>query len=222
MTLSAVLFDMDGLLVDTEPIWQRAEDRAVAELGGTEWTPEDQRAVLGASLPLAGEYMRRRTGTSRSGDEVAQLIIGGFLDDVRAGSPIVVQPGAVELVNEVAGAGIPFALVSASVRAIVDLVTAHLASVGAAPFPVTVAGDEVDRGKPDPTPYQRAAELLGAPIGRAVVLEDSINGVQAGWSAGATVVAIDGMVRHEPRPRVVVRESLVGLTVAELTALAAG
>ena len=117
MTLSAVLFDMDGLLVDTEPIWQRAEDRAVAELGGTEWTPEDQRAVLGASLPLAGEYMRRRTGTSRSGDEVAQLIIGGFLDDVRAGSPIVVQPGAVELVNEVAGAGIPFALVSASVRA---------------------------------------------------------------------------------------------------------
>ena len=57
MTLSAVLFDMDGLLVDTEPIWQRAEDRAVAELGGTEWTPEDQRAVLGASLPLAGEYL---------------------------------------------------------------------------------------------------------------------------------------------------------------------
>lgn len=220
MTLAAVLFDMDGLLVDTEPIWQRAEDRVVAELGGTEWTEEDQRAVLGASLPLAGAYMRQRTGSSRSAEEVAAMIIAGFhAEAALVDDPIIIQPGAAELLRDVAGDGVPFALVSASVRSVMDLVTAHLGSLGLPEFPVTVAGDEVTRGKPDPTPYLRAAELLGADIQRSVVLEDSINGVQAGWSSGAAaVVAIEGMVCHEPRPRVVVRKSLVGLDVAALRA----
>jgi HAD superfamily hydrolase (TIGR01509 family) len=153
---------------------------------------------------------------------VAERVIRGFLDEVRAGGAIVVQPGAAELVRDVAAAGLPFALVSASVRSIMDVITERLAAAGVPAFPVTVAGDEVDRGKPDPTPYLRAAALLGAAIERAVVLEDSVNGVQAGWAAGATVVAVEGMVRHEPRPRVVVRQSLVGLDVAALRALVDG
>jgi HAD superfamily hydrolase (TIGR01509 family) len=222
MALSAVLFDMDGLLVDTEPLWMRAEQRVVAELGGSGWGAEDQRAILGLALPRAADYMRRRSGTSASTEEVAERVIRGFLDEVRAGGAIVVQPGAAELVRDVAAAGLPFALVSASVRSIMDVITERLAAAGVPAFPVTVAGDEVDRGKPDPTPYLRAAALLGAPIERAVVLEDSVNGVQAGWAAGATVVAVEGMVRHEPRPRVVVRQSLVGLDVAALRALVDG
>jgi HAD superfamily hydrolase (TIGR01509 family) len=222
MALSAVLFDMDGLLVDTEPLWMRAEQRVVAELGGSGWGAEDQRAILGLALPRAADYMRRRSGTSASTEEVAERVVRGFLDEVRAGGAIVVQPGAAELVRDVAAAGLPFALVSASVRSIMDVITERLAAAGVPAFPVTVAGDEVDRGKPDPTPYLRAAALLGAPIERAVVLEDSVNGVQAGWAAGATVVAVEGMVRHEPRPRVVVRQSLVGLDVAALRALVDG
>ena len=219
MTLAGVLFDMDGLLVDTEPIWQRAEDRVVAELGGTEWTAEDQRAILGAALPIAAEYMRQRTGTPATAEQVGELIVGHFLAQVRDGSPIVVQPGAAELVGEVTASGIPNALVSASTRPIVDLVTARLAQEGVSGFTVTVAGDEVARGKPDPLPYLQAAQLLGVPIEGCVVLEDSLNGVQAGWSAGAQVVAVEGLVRHEPKERVVVRSDLVGLRLADLRAL---
>jgi beta-phosphoglucomutase-like phosphatase (HAD superfamily) len=222
MTLSAVLFDMDGLLVDTEPLWMRAEQRVVAGLGGTGWGPEDQRAILGLALPQAADYIRRRSGTTATVEQVAELVVTGFLDEVRAGGRIVVQPGAAELVAEVAEAGVPHALVSASIRSIMDVITERLAAAGLPPFPVTVAGDEVDRGKPDPTPYLRAAALLGVPIERCIVLEDSANGVQAGWAAGATVVAVEGMIRHEPRPRVVVRQSLAGLDVAALCAMVDG
>ena len=92
-------------------------------------------------------------------------------------------------------------------------------AVGLPGFPVSVAGDEVARSKPDPLPYLRAAELLGIDITRAIVLEDSANGVRAGWSAGATVVAVPHVVPIEPGERIVVRTSLVGLDVAELAAL---
>jgi beta-phosphoglucomutase-like phosphatase (HAD superfamily) len=124
-------------------------------------------------------------------------------------------------VSEVAAAGVPFALVSASVRSIVDLIGGHLRAAGVPDFPVTLAGDEVEHGKPDPSAYLRAAELLGIDIAGAVVLEDSRNGVLAGWSAGATVVAVEGVVRHTPRPRVFVRPSLLGLDLAALQLLVA-
>jgi HAD superfamily hydrolase (TIGR01509 family) len=221
MTLAAVLFDMDGLLVDTEPLWMRAEQALATRLGCTDWGPEDQRAILGAALPIAGEYLRQRTGSDLPGEQLGQMAVAGFLDLVRAEATIPLQPGAGELVAQVAAAGVPFALVSASERPIMDMLTAHMARAGVPAFPVTVAGDEVPQGKPHPTPYLRAAELLGADITRSVVLEDSINGVQSGWAAGATVVAVEAMVRHEPRERVIVRQSLVGLDLADLRALVA-
>ena len=218
MALSAVLFDMDGLLVDTEPAWMRAEKALVAELGGDSWDEQDQRAILGLSLPLAARYMQQRTGTSATVEQISGRVVDLFLDELAGGS-VPMQPGAAELVGEVAGAGIPFALVSASVRRIMAMLMGHMAEAGVPAFPVSVAGDEVERGKPDPMPYLRAAELLGVPITTSVVLEDSVNGVQAGWSAGATVVAVEAMVRHTPRERVVVRPSLVGLGLADLRAL---
>ena len=99
------------------------------------------------------------------------------------------------------------------------MVMAHMAGHGLPSFPVSVSGDEVARGKPDPEPYLRAAAELGIATERPVVLEDSPNGVQAGWAAGATVVAVEAMVRHEPRERVVVRPSLAGLRLADLQRL---
>lgn len=219
--LTGVLFDMDGLLVDTEPVWMRAEEAVVAHLGGTSWTEEDQRAILGLALPLAAEYMCARTGTACPAEEVADLIVSGFVREL-ADSAVPLQPGAAELVREVSAAGVPFALVSASVRSIVDLLSGHLRAAGVPPFPVTLAGDEVEHGKPDPTPYLRAAELLGIDIGGAVVLEDSRNGVLSGWSAGATVVAVEGLVQHTRRPRVHVRPSLRGIDLAVLRRLVAG
>jgi HAD superfamily hydrolase (TIGR01509 family) len=217
MTLSAVLFDMDGLLVNTEPIWLAVEHETLATLGGT-WSEEHQRAIMGSSMAHATAYMRAISGTERNDAEVAELLIGGMLERLD-GAEIPIQPGAADLLADVAGSGIPFALVSASVRPIVDLVLAFLTRSGLPAFPVSVAGDEVARSKPDPLPYLHAADLLGVDITRAVVLEDSLNGVRAAWSAGATVVAVPHAVPVEAGERIVVRESLVGLDMAGLASL---
>ncbi len=217
MPLSAVLFDMDGLLVNTEPLWLEAEHATLSALGGT-WGEADQHAVVGASMAHTSAHMARVSGTDRSIDEIAELLIGnmlGLLEQVR----IPIQPGAAELLGEVAGSGVPYALVSASVRRIIDVVLGQLAAAGLPGFPVQVAGDEVPRSKPDPLPYLHAADLLGVDITQAVVLEDSANGVRAGRSAGATVLAVPHVVPIEPSDRVVVRESLVGLALADLSAL---
>lgn len=217
MTLSAVLFDMDGLLVNTEPMWLDVEHETLAALGGT-WSEADHRAVMGSSMAHATAYIRRISGTDRTDAHVAELMIAGMLQRL-ADAEIPIQPGAAELIADVAGSGVPYALVSASERTLVDLVLAYLARCGLPGFPVSVAGDEVARSKPDPLPYLRAAELLGIDITRAIVLEDSANGVRAGWAAGATVVAVPHVVPIEPGERIVVRTSLVGLDVAELAAL---
>lgn len=217
MTLSAVLFDMDGLLVNTEPIWLEIEHETLSALGGT-WSREHQKAIMGASMAHATAYIRGISGTDRSDDEVGQMLIGGMLDRLD-GAELPILPGAADLLTEVADSGVPFALVSASVRSIVDLVLEFLARSGLPTFPVSVAGDEVARSKPDPMPYLRAADLLGVDITRAIVLEDSLNGVRAAWSAGATVVAVPHAVPVEAGERIVVRESLVGLDMAGLTSL---
>jgi HAD superfamily hydrolase (TIGR01509 family) len=217
MPLEAVMFDMDGLLIDTEPIWMRAEFDLVTEWGGT-WTPADQEAILGSSLPFASQYIKDRCSTSLSPKQVGRALYERFREYL-AQTELVVQPGAMDLVGSVAAAGLPFALVSASERSIMDMITSRLYRRGMAEFPVTVAGDEVERGKPDPLPYLTAAALMGADPTSCVVLEDSRNGVQSGWSAGATVVALAHMVDHDPRERVHVRDSLVGLDALALMAL---
>lgn len=218
MTLSGVLFDMDGLLVDTEGLWLKAELATMAELDGGPWTTEDQKAVLGSSMANLGRYMRRRSGTTRSAEDVSALLVGTMLD-LLAVEPVGVLPGAAELVAEVAAADVPFALVSASARPMVDLVLAALAGQGLPTFPVTVAGDEVARTKPDPLPYLTAAAALGIDITRAIVLEDSANGVQAGHASGATVVAVPHSVPIQPTERIHVRESLVGVDLGLLRSL---
>lgn len=218
MSLSGVLFDMDGLLVDTERLWVQAERRTMAALGGGPWTVEDQAAVLGSSMAYSAAYIKERAGADDPVEEVSALLVGTMLD-LLAGEPIDVLPGAAELVGSVHAAGLPYALVSASARRVVDLVLAALGRHGLPPFPVTVAGDEVARSKPDPLPYLTAAARLGIDIERAVVLEDSANGVRAGQASGATVVAVPHAVPIEPAHRLHVRTSLVGLDVAGLRAL---
>jgi HAD superfamily hydrolase (TIGR01509 family) len=217
VTISAVLFDMDGLLVDTEPLWHEVEHETFAILGGT-WSEADAYAIMGASMAHATSYMRATSGTDRAEAEIAEMLVSGMVGRL-ADFEIPIQPGVAELLREVADSGIPYALVSASVRPIVDLVLAFLARSGIPAFPVSVAGDEVARSKPDPMPYLRAAELLGVDISRAIILEDSLNGVRAGEAAGGMVVAVPRVVPIDPGGRVVVRESLVGLDLATLAAL---
>jgi HAD superfamily hydrolase (TIGR01509 family) len=217
--LSAVLFDMDGLLVDTEPLWLRAEIATMDQLGAT-WTEADQRAILGGSLAQAARYFKEVSGTGLAPARIADMLVTRMLAELGS-AEIAIQPGAADLLAEVEASGVPRALVSASVRSIVDVVLSAMAASGLPGFAVTVAGDDVERGKPDPEPYLRAGQLLGIDLQRAVVLEDSPNGVRSGVAAGATVVAVPHAVPIDPAPHVHVRDSLVGLDMAGLRALAA-
>jgi HAD superfamily hydrolase (TIGR01509 family) len=210
-----VLFDMDGLLVDTEPLWFETEADVMARLGAP-WTKQDQEQLLGGSMDNTVGYLLARATRPVPPADVARWMTEGMLRRAAEGR-VVVRPGARELLNEVAATGIPYALVTGSQRPFTDAV---LASTGFR-FPVTVTGDDVARTKPEPEPYLLAAKLLDADPEQCVALEDSPNGVASATSAGCLVVAVPTLLAIPPAPRRLVVPSLSGITLATLRALAA-
>jgi HAD superfamily hydrolase (TIGR01509 family) len=216
--LQAVLFDMDGLLVNSEPLWFEVEHEVMARLGGR-WTEADQRHLVGGSLHSSVEYLRRRATRPASHDEVAGWLIGGMAD-LLAEREIAVMPGAVELLAEVRAAGIPRALVTSSERVIMDAVLASLIRHGIS-FTVTVCGADVTHPKPHPEPYLRAAGLIGADPRACVALEDSPNGAAAALAAGCATVAVPGVAEVPERPGLTIAPSLAALSLARLQALVA-
>ena len=210
--LQAVLFDMDGLLVDSEPGWHKVVVELVTELGGV-WTPADARAIVGSALIDSARRMVAVAASNAPPEQVVLAMVAAMEVTLRRG--VTWRPGARELLAELAEAGVPTALVSASFRVLVDAVCSHL---GAAPFAVTVAGDEVRRGKPDPEPYLTACAGLGVDPAYAVVLEDSLTGAAAGEAAGCLVVGVPHVVALTPTARRRVVDSLAGLSVASLAA----
>lgn len=218
-TLQAVLFDMDGLLVDTEPLWFEVESSVMARLGG-EWTAADQRALIGGSLPRTVSYLIGRASgpaAAASESEVADWLLGGMADllgsrDVR---PL---PGAVELIGAVRAAGLPFALVTSSERVIVDAVLGALA-LHDVEFDVVVSGSDVRNPKPHPEPYQLAAALVGADPRRCVALEDSPNGVASAQAAGCLTVAVPGIAPIAEQPGRLIVRSLVEVDLTTLRGL---
>ena len=208
--LQAVLFDMDGLLIDSEPLWFEVETEVMERLGGV-WTPADQQALLGSSLDPAVRYFLARARVPADPAEVREWMVGGIVAKVlEHGAKIM--PGATELVAAVAASGLPYALVTSSRRRFVDAV---LAQTGLR-FPVVVSGSDVRRGKPDPEPYLLAARRLDVPPASCLVLEDSATGVTAAEAAGCFVVAVPTLNHIEPRPGRWVRESLAGIDVSWL------
>ena len=213
--LAAVLFDMDGLLVDTEPLWLETETEVMARLGAR-WTPQDQYALLGGSMARTVSYLLSKVARPAPPRTVERWLSEGMLERVRDGR-VVVQPGARELLAAVAGAGLPHALVTSSQRSFADAV---LASTGLA-FPVTVCAEDVAVTKPDPEPYLLGAKLLDADPARCVVLEDSPNGVASATAAGCRVVAVPSLVEIPAAPGRLVLPSLRDVTLATLRDLAA-
>jgi HAD superfamily hydrolase (TIGR01509 family) len=209
-TLQAVLFDMDGLLIDSEPLWFEVETEVMTRLGGT-WTPADQEALLGSSLDRSVRYFLERARVPADPAEVGEWMVGGIVAKVRDRG-VTIMPGATALVADVAASGLPYALVTSSQRRFVDAV---LARTGLR-FPVVVTGSDVTRSKPDPEPYLLAARRLGVPPAHCLVLEDSITGVTAAEAAGCFVVAVPTLGGIEPRPGRWVRSSLRGADVASL------
>ena len=214
--LRAVLFDMDGLLVDSEPLWFEVEHTVMNMLGG-DWTPQDQQALVGGSLHRSVDYLLRRAMRSASHDEVASLLISGMAD-LLAEREAAVMPGALDLLAQVKAAAIPSVLVTSSERVIMDAVLASLAR-HEIEFTATVCGADVRHPKPEPEPYQRAAALIGADPRFCVALEDSPNGVASALAAGCVTVAVPDVTQIEPRPGLTIVASLADVDLALLDAL---
>ena len=212
--LGAVLFDMDGLLVDTEPLWFETEIEVMARLGAP-WTKQDQAALLGGSMERSVGYLLSRATIPASPAEVERWLLEGMITRVEAGRATVL-PGVRELLAEVTAAGLPVALVTSSLRRFAEAV---LAGAGLE-FPVTVCGEDVVATKPDPAPYLLAAKLLDVDPARCVALEDSANGVASATTAGCLVVAVPSFVDIPPAPGRLVVGSLLDVTVERLRALA--
>jgi HAD superfamily hydrolase (TIGR01509 family) len=185
---AAVLFDLDGLLVDSEPLWTVAEERVATSLGGM-FTPQLKERMIGKRLDLAVGILLEGLDTpqSRAADPhvVGQELMGHTAALFAEGVPL--QPGAELLLDALSEANVPLALVSSSFRQLVD---AALKSVGAHRFAVSVAGDEVEHGKPSPEPYLTAAQHLGVVPSRCVVLEDAKAGLESAVAAGCACVYV--------------------------------
>jgi HAD superfamily hydrolase (TIGR01509 family) len=213
--LAAVLFDMDGLLVDTEPLWFETEAEVMARLGAP-WTKLDQEQLLGGSMDNTVGYLLARATRPAPPADVARWMTEGMLRRAAEGR-VMVRPGARELLAEVAAAGVPHALVTGSQRPFTEAV---LAKTGFR-FPVTVTGDDVTRTKPDPEPYLLAAKLLDADPEQCVALEDSPNGVASATAAGCHVVAVPTLLPIPPAPRRLIAASLSRVGLETLRDLAA-
>jgi HAD superfamily hydrolase (TIGR01509 family) len=208
---AAVLFDMDGLLVETEELWYAAETQVMTELGA-DWGPEHQATLVGGPLEFAVSYMVEHAGGGHDHDAVTQRLLA-TMESLLRSEPVHWRPGAKALLLALEEAAVPCALVSASWRNLVDaVVDAVLHEVGHGAFVTTVAGDEVERTKPFPDPYLLAAERIGVRPQDCVVLEDSHTGTQAGLASGALVVAVPSLVDIEPTDGMRVMPSLVELT----------
>jgi HAD superfamily hydrolase (TIGR01509 family) len=214
-TLAAVLWDFDGTLADTEPLWIEAEYELIGRLGGT-WSEEQANELVGNSLIDSGIYIlnaidRRDLDPAWVVDQLITRVV-----EILRDRPMPWRPGARELLTSLREAEVPCALVSASYRVLLE---AAISQLPPGTFAVTVAGDEVTQGKPHPEPYEKACAELGVDARDCVVLEDSITGATSGNAAGALVVAVPNRVEIPQAPRRVQVASMTELDAAAVAGL---
>lgn len=214
---AAVLFDMDGTLVDSEPLWLDAEVEVMTSLGA-EWTSIDQEICLGGPLERVTSHMRQRAGTSIPDEEIGDMLLDAMEFRLRR-TPPTWRPGAQELLRQCHAMALPTALVSASWTRLIAAVAERIESeLGASAFSVVVAGDDVTHSKPHPEPYATAARLLSTSTESCLALEDSPTGVTSARDAGCRVVAIPHLASVDHLGTAVV-PSLAGHSVASLWSL---
>ena len=209
----AVFFDMDGLMVDSEPEWFQSEVEVTSPFGYT-WLEVDQIACLGGPLSKVGQYMFDKCGRQRSPEYFTQALIETQVARMRGNTPTM--PGAMELVRELQSHGIKTALVSASPRNIVDAV---LDNVGHDLFPFSISADDVQKTKPDPEGYLKAASMSGSEITNCLVFEDSLTGMNAAIASGAYLIGVPHLVTIEESERIRVIKSLEQISYTKLIEL---
>lgn len=211
--LAAVLWDMDGTLVDTEPYWIQAEFDLVESFGGT-WSDEHAHALVGSALLAAAAYIREHGPVDLEPPEIVARLLAQVIEGVHRHTPW--QPGAQSLLAALAADGVPCALVTMSYAELAHAVADQLP---AGTFSVVVTGDSVTNGKPHPEPYLVAAEQLGVAPQHCVALEDSPTGVASAEAAGCVTIAIPHVAHVPEGPGWTVVPSLERLSVERLRAL---
>ncbi len=210
----AVLWDMDGTLIDSEPYWIAAETELAARFG-VAWTHADGLALVGNPLTVSAQVMIDR-GVDLAPDDVIAYLLARVTAQVRERTPWM--PDARALLDAVVTAGIPCALVTMSYAMLSDAFVARAADA----FAVVVSGDQVSQGKPHPEPYLTAAERLGVPIERCVAIEDSPAGVGSALAAGAATIGVRRLAPLQARPGLSRVRSLASLDIDMLGRLVVG
>lgn len=214
----AVLWDMDGTLVDTEPYWFRAERELLAAFS-IPWSAGQAAELVGSALPETARVLQRA-----GADLPVRAIVDGLVDSVVAQVRRAVpwRPGARELLGELAAADVPCALVTMSERPLADEID-RLLPTGTFRFLVT--GDMVSNGKPHPEPYLRAVEALGDDLGapldpaRIVAIEDSLPGLASARAAGVVTLGVPNVVPLPENPGHTLWPTLAGRSIADLNDL---
>ena len=214
--LAAVLWDMDGTLVDTEPYWIACEHELVSRHGGT-WTDADAHSIVGFDLLDAGHELRTRGGVPMEPADIANWLLDGVI--ARVADQLPWRPGAPELLAECVAEGVPCAMVTMSWRRLADAV---IAAAPAGSFAASITGDEVTNGKPDPEPYLAAAAALGVDPAACVAIEDSPTGVASAVAAGCATLGVPHVVPVAAAPGLTIIDSLADVDLARLRRLHVG
>jgi HAD superfamily hydrolase (TIGR01509 family) len=207
--IEAVVFDLDGVLIDSEPVWERVRRQVVAEHGG-HWDPDTQDRLMGMSTGEWSRYLSEDLDVSLTPEEVAATVISAMANAYREHLPLL--PGAVEAVTRMSSRW-PLGLASSSPRSLIETVLEAAALRSS--FAVTVSTEEVKHGKPAPDAYLAAAERLGIRPQACAAVEDSSNGLRSAAAAGYQVIAVP-QPKYPPAP-----DALTGtrLVLPDLTAL---
>jgi HAD superfamily hydrolase (TIGR01509 family) len=200
--IEAVVFDLDGVLIDSEPVWEQVRRGLVTERGG-HWAADAQRRLMGMSTPEWARYLSEDLGVGLPPDEVAALVTDRMAARYREHIPFL--PGAADAVGRLAGRW-PLGLASSAPAVLIETV---LQAAGLRPdFQVTMSTEQVPRGKPAPDIYLAVAARLGVPPAGCAAVEDSSNGLRSAAAAGLRVIAVP-RPEYPPEPGAVAQASLV-------------
>ncbi len=210
---AAVLWDMDGTLIDSEHYWLSSEQE-LAESWGGKWSSDDGEKLIGMSLYESTSLIKQKVGIDLSPQEITEILTDSVISKLEAA--IVWRPGVLNLMTELQNLGIKTALVTMSMRRMALSVAERLPG---SKFDVVVAGDDVTRGKPHPEPYLKAAELLQVDIRDCIALEDSLTGLTSAEASGAIAIGIPNIVRLPEQEGRIVWPTLHGVTVEDFSDL---